>query len=124
MTNPDALIQRCSEMAAYIRKLNRTLEDCSRKAISGQFLFRPVYHDEYLRLAAQAKEDERLYMEGARALVILLDKAQKADTVTFSQAQSLAMFDYLEALKKPLFPALNGAEYRIPGLNVQVRKDC
>lgn len=125
MTNPDALIQRCSEMLSYVKRLNVALSDSANKSINGPFLCRPVYAEEFRKLAAQAREDEKLILEGARALTIVIEQSKKSPNVSFSQAQVQGMFDFLEMLKRPLFHALgDDAKYLHPGLNVKVQRDC
>ena len=118
MNSTDAFIEACHQLKSQIRQLNQAMETCSQKSITGPYLFRPIYAEEFRNLARLTKEDESLFLELAQALEKIITKAPKTDLVSFSQAQIGQIREFLEMAKRPLFPCLGeDAKYSHPWIN-------
>lgn len=125
-TNMDGMIDISNKIRKLVLEYQALLERFENGAISGPYLTRPVYADEFRTIAREAREIEGLCLEAVRYFGSEIAQAKKTpERLRLSSVQQSHLVDFLEMMKQPLFPLLADAQYRHPGLSAQsIRPDC
>ncbi len=125
-TNLDNMIHTATEISQLVRTYQRLLQRFERGAINGWYLARPAYAHEFRKMAKEAREIEEMCLEAARYFGHEIARANKTPgRLKLSIHQQNQLVSFLEMTKKPLFPALTGAEYRQPSMSTNsMRPDC
>ena len=125
-TKLDNMIHTATEISQLVRTYQRLLQRFERGAINGWYLARPAYAHEFRKMAKEAREIEEMCLEAARYFGHEIARANKTPgRLKLSIHQQNQLVSFLEMTKKPLFPALTGAEYRQPSMSTNsMRPDC
>ena len=125
-TTIDGMIETTTELRKLIRTYQGLLQRFERGAINGWYLARPAYAHEFRKMAKEAREIEEMCLEAARYFGHEIARANKTPgRLKLSIHQQNQLVSFLEMTKKPLFPALTGAEYRQPSMSTNsMRPDC
>ena len=125
-TELDSMLHTANELRQLVRKRQALLQRFEQKAINGPYLTRPVYADEFRKMAKEAGEIQILCLEAAQYFGHEIAKANKTPgRLKLSAVQQSQLVTFLEMMKQPLFPTLTGAEYRHPGFSTNsMCRDC
>ena len=125
-TNLDNMIATANELRQLVRKRQALLQRFEQKAINGPYLTRPVYADEFRKMAKEAGEIQILCLEAAQYFGHEIAKANKTPgRLKLSAVQQSQLVTFLEMMKQPLFPILADAQYKHPGMSAaSIRPDC
>ena len=122
----DNMIHTATEISQLVRKYQGLLQRFERGAIRGPYLTRAVFADEFRKMARDAREIENMCLEAARYLGHEIAQANKTPgRLKLSIHQQNQLVNFLEMMKKPLFPILADAQYKHPGMSAaSIRSDC
>ncbi len=126
MESIDEMIESANLLRKLVRNTRGFLERFEDQAINGPYLLRPVYADEFRKVAKHATEVEELCLEATRYFVREIQLANKTPSrFNLSAVQLNQLVNFLEMMHRPLFPILANAQYRHPGFNAELpRPDC